>query len=106
MPSNLEILQSEVPALELMSQFEFVVGVHSMALVEALTLGAKVIVVKLEGWQYVEAIAARGDLILADANSDLVAEFAASRAAGEPDYYFAPPLEASAFETMLLQEKP
>jgi hypothetical protein len=106
MPANLEILQTEETALDLMAQFEFVVGVHSMALVEALTLGAKVIVVKLEGWQYVEAIASRGDLILAEVNSNLVAEFAACRPAGKPDYYFATPMEASAFETLLLQEKP
>ena len=106
MPANLEILQTSNSALDLISQYEYCVGVHSMALVEALKLGAKVIVVKLEGWQYIEAIARRGDLILADINSDLVAELAASRVSGEPNYYFATPLEASAFETLLLQEKP
>jgi hypothetical protein len=106
LPANLAILDVPESALELMSTFEFVVGVHSMALIEAIKLGAKVIVVQLEGWQYIEAIAKRGDVTLAPPTTDLVAELASSRVSKDPDYYFAPPLEASAFESLLLQERP
>lgn len=106
LPSNLSILDVSESALELIPSFEFVVGVHSMALIEAIKLGAKVIVVQLEGWQYIEAIAKRGDVTLAPPTTDLVAELASSRVSKDPDYYFAPPLEASAFESLLLQERP
>ncbi|MEY5004446.1 MAG: hypothetical protein RLZZ594_476 [Actinomycetota bacterium] len=106
LPANLRFVDLSEPALNLVARSEFVVGVHSMALVEALALGAKVIAVQLEGWQNIEAIAKRGDLTLASPNTDLVAELASAQVARDPEYYFAQPLEREAFAQLVLQERP
>lgn len=106
LPANLRFVDLSEPALNLVARSEFVVGVHSMALVEALALGAKVIAVQLEGWQNIEAIAKRGDLTLASPNTDLVAELASAGVARDPEYYFAQQLEASAFGQLVRQERP
>ncbi len=106
LPANLRFVDLSEPALNLAARSEFVVGVHSMALVEALALGAKVIAVQLEGWQNIEAIAKRGDLTLASPNTDLVAELASAQVARDPEYYFAQQLEASAFAQLVRQERP
>jgi hypothetical protein len=106
LPANLRFVDLSEPALNLVARSEFVVGVHSMALVEALVLGAKVIAVQLEGWQNIEAIAKRGDLTLASPNTDLVAELASAQVARDPEYYFAQPLEREAFAQLVLQERP
>jgi hypothetical protein len=106
LPANLRFVDLREPALNLVARSEFVVGVHSMALVEALALGAKVIAVQLEGWQNIEAIAKRGDLTLASQNTDLVAELASAKVARDPEYYFAQQLEASAFGQLVRQERP
>ncbi|MEY4019007.1 MAG: hypothetical protein RLZZ590_307, partial [Actinomycetota bacterium] len=106
LPANLRFVDLSEPALNLVARSEFVVGVHSMALVEALALGAKVIAVQLEGWQNIEAIAKRGDLTLASPNTDLVAELASAQVARDPEYYFAQQLEASAFAQLVRQERP
>jgi hypothetical protein len=106
LPANLRFVDLSEPALNLVARSEFVVGVHSMALVEALALGAKVIAVQLEGWQNIEAIAKRGDLTLASQNTDLVAELASAKVARDPEYYFAQQLEASAFGQLVRQERP
>jgi hypothetical protein len=106
LPANLRFVDLSEPALNLVARSEFVVGVHSMALVEALALGAKVIAVQLEGWQNIEAIAKRGDLTLASPNTDLVAELASAGVARDPEYYFAQQLEASAFGQLVRKERP
>lgn len=106
LPANLRFVDLSEPALNLVARSEFVVGVHSMALVEALALGAKVIAVQLEGWQNIEAIAKRGDLTLASPNTDLVAELASAGVARDPEYYFAQQLEATAFAQLVRQERP
>ena len=106
LPANLRFVDLSEPALNLVARSEFVVGVHSMALVEALALGAKVIAVQLEGWQNIEAIAKRGDLTLASPNTDLVAELASAGVARDPEYYFAQPLEREALARLVLQERP
>lgn len=106
LPSNFKLANPDEPALPLIAKSEFVVGVHSMALVEAIALGAKVIALKLPGFEHVRAIAERGDLLLAEADSDLSAEFAAARIAGNPLKYFAKPLSPEQYSSLVLSLQP
>ena len=93
-PANLHFAERDSAATTLIAQSEYVIGVYSMALVEAVGLGAKVIAVQLPGWENLTAIADRGDLVFADPASDvdLSRALAAARVASDPSYYFSKPV--------------
>lgn len=91
-PANLHFAERDVAAINLIAKSEYVIGVYSMALVEAVGLGAKVIAVQLPGWENLSSIAERGDLVFADPATDPRLERAMQLAkpAADPSYYFAP----------------
>lgn len=91
-PANLHFAERDVAAINLIAKSEYVIGVYSMALVEAVGLGAKVIAVQLPGWENLSSIAERGDLVFADQATDPRLERAMQLAkpAADPSYYFAP----------------
>ena len=93
-PANLHFADREAAAINLIAESEYVVGVYSMALVEAVGLGAKVIAVQLPGWENLRAIAQRGDLTFADPATDPALAHALAQAspAVDPSYYFAAPI--------------
>lgn len=93
-PANLHFAERDAAAINLIAQSEYVVGVYSMALVEAIGLGAKVIAVQLPGWENLRAIAERGDLVFADPATDvnLTRALQLAKPATDPSYYFAAPL--------------
>jgi hypothetical protein len=76
-----------------------------MALVEALALGAKVVAVALPGYENIEAIATRGDLVLAATNTNLTSELTQAKLAQNPSYYFAPAMAPEFFTALLLSER-
>lgn len=78
----------------MLARAEYVVGVHSMALIEALALGAKVLAIKLPGFENIQPFVNRGDITLVDADSDLTKELALSRVAPRANEYFAQPVSA------------
>lgn len=91
-PANLHFAERDVAAINLIATSEYVIGVYSMALVEAVGLGAKVIAVQLPGWENLSSIAERGDLVFADQATDPRLERAMQLAkpAAAPSFYFAP----------------
>jgi hypothetical protein len=105
LPANLHLASPLESAFDLIAASEFVVGVHSMALVEALALGAKVVAVALPGYENIESIAILGDLILAPIDSDLRSELGQATLAQNPGYYFAPALAPEFFTALLLSER-
>ena len=105
LPANLHLASPLESAFDLIAASEFVVGVHSMALVEALALGAKVVAVALPGYENIESIAILGDLILAPIDSDLRSELGQATLAQNPSYYFAPALAPEFFTALLLSER-
>lgn len=105
LPANLHFASPAESAFGLIAASEFVVGVHSMALVEALTLGAKVIAVALPGYENIEAIVAHGDIVLAPIHTDLRSELGQAKLAQNPSYYFAPALAPEFFTALLLSER-
>ena len=102
-PANLHFAERDSAAITLIAQSEYVVGVYSMALVEAVGLGSKVIAVQLPGWENLTAIAERGDLVFADpaTDIDLSRALAQAKPAGDPSYYFAKPVSATELAQIL-----
>lgn len=102
-PANLHFAERDAAAINLIAQSEYVVGVYSMALVEAVGLGAKVIAVQLPGWENLRAIAERGDLVFADPATDvnLTRVMQLAKPATDPSYYFAAPLNPSQLAEIL-----
>ena len=102
-PANLHFAERDAAAINLIAQSEYVVGVYSMALVEAVGLGAKVIAVQLPGWENLRAIAERGDLVFADPATDvnLTRAMQLAKPATDPSYYFAAPLNQSQLAEVL-----
>lgn len=102
-PANLHFADRDSAAINLIAQSEFVVGVYSMALVEAVALGAKVVAVQLPGWENLKSIEQRGDLVFADPNEDpvIAKALAAAKPATDPTYYFAQPVSADALSKIL-----
>jgi hypothetical protein len=94
LPENLQFANPASSALPMLSRAEYVVGVHSMALIEALALGAKVLAIKLPGFENIQPFVNRGDITLVDADSDLTKELALSRVAPRANEYFAQPVSA------------
>lgn len=102
-PANLHFAERDSAAINLIAESEFVVGVYSMALVEAVGLGAKVIAVQLPGWENLRAIEARGDLTFADPATDPALARALTKASPATDtgYYFAAPVSREQLTNML-----
>ena len=94
MPENLQFANPNSSALPMLARAEYVVGVHSMALIEALALGAKVLAIKLPGFENIQPFVNRGDIALVDSDSNLTNELALSRVAPRANEYFAQSVSA------------
>ena len=90
LPENLQFASPSASALPMIARAEFVVGVHSMALIEALALGAKVISLRLPGFENIQPFVSRGDITPADAAGNLTKELSLARVAPGSRDYFAP----------------
>jgi hypothetical protein len=90
LPENLQFANPESSALPLIARAEFVVGVHSLALIEALALGAKVIAIDLPGYENVLPFVERGDITLTKFEGNLAEELKIARPSVNVNEYFAP----------------
>lgn len=63
-PSNLILADPKANTLEAMARSEFVLGVYTTALFEAVALGCKVGVLAFSGWHHIRALVERGDATL------------------------------------------
>ena len=70
-PNNISIVDPHAETLPMIAESEFVVGVYSTALFEAVALGSKVGVLKLDGWKHVHTIVIDGDATLIAQVSDI-----------------------------------
>jgi hypothetical protein len=70
-PANLQLADPAADTLDLMSRSEFVLGIYTTALFEALALGCKVGVLTFSGWQHIRALVERGDASLIEDQSAL-----------------------------------
>ncbi len=99
LPRNLMIGQKDRPAIELIANSEYVVGVYSMALIEAVAIGAKVISLRLPGSETLEAFA--DQITFAGAADKLDSVLEAAKPATSTDKLFAPKLADRAFLELL-----
>lgn len=104
LPENLQFANPSASALPMIARAEYVVGVHSMALIEALALGAKVLAIKLPGFENIRPFVTRGDITAVDASSSLTEELALSRVAPKANSYFAQPVSSKQLLQILTGE--
>jgi len=104
LPENLQFASPSASALPMIARAEFVVGVHSMALIEALALGAKVISLRLPGFENIQPFVSRGDITSADAAGNLTKELSLARVAPGSKDYFAPPVSSRRLTEILMGE--
>ena len=98
-PANLLLADPAANTLDLMARSEFVLGVYTTALFEALALGCKVGVLGFSGWQHIRGLVDQGDATLIETQAELHRFFAESRSgkttesawANRADYYYAQP---------------
>ncbi len=74
----------------LMQQSDHVVGVYSTAVVEAIALGCKGIIVTLAGHEYLTPIIERGDAVAVANGAELAQALLEARPCRDPHYYYAP----------------
>jgi hypothetical protein len=83
--------------LEAMARSEFVLGVYTTALFEAVALGCKVGVLAFSGWHHIRALVERGDATLIEdlASLDEFLKANSGKDVGDlrehADYYYAKP---------------
>ena len=90
-PANLQLADPSANTFDLMARSEFVLGVYSTALFEALTLGCKVGVLGFSGWQHIRGLVDHGDATLIEDQTQLQSFFAQAKAGSASDYYYAKP---------------
>ena len=99
LPRNLMIGQKDRPAIELIANSEYVIGVYSMALIEAVAIGAKVISLRLPGSETLEAF--DGQITFAGPTDKLDEVLAAAKPAKSTQALFATKLADRAFLELL-----
>lgn len=104
LPENLQFANPLASALPMIARAEYVVGVHSMALIEAIALGAKVLAIRLPGFENIRPFVNRGDITPVDASSSLTEELALSRVAPKANSYFAEPVSSNKLVQILTGE--
>lgn len=102
LPDNLQFANPSTSALPMIARAEFVVGVHSMALIEGVALGAKVLALKLPGFENIQPFVSRGDITPADAAGNLTIELSLARVAPGSKDYFAPQVSAKRLVEILM----
>ena len=90
-PVNLRVESPSAETLPLIAQSEFVVGVYSTALFEAVALGCKVGVLKLDGWKHVHTLVIDGEATLIAQVSDIGKFLTTSKPSLTSKRYYAEP---------------
>ncbi len=92
-PINLSIVDPQTATLSLIAESEFVVGVYSTALFEAVALGSKVGVLKLDGWKHVHTLVIDGDATLIAQVSDVGKYLTTSKPSLTSKRYYGDPID-------------
>jgi hypothetical protein len=95
-PANLRVESPTAETLPLIAQSEFVVGVYSTALFEAVALGCKVGVLKLDGWKHVHTLVIDGEATLIAQVSDIGKFLTTSKPSLTSKRYYAEPVDLEA----------
>lgn len=103
-PQNLVIESPTAETLPLIAQSEFVVGVYSTALFEAVALGCKVGVLKLDGWKHVHTLVIDGDATLIAQVSDIGKFLTTAKPSLTSKRYYADPANLEQLVTGLLDD--
>jgi hypothetical protein len=86
-PSNFLLSHKSPNIFELMASYEYVSGVFSTTLFEAMYLGLKIILIDDVGVEYMESSIERGEAIVVKTPSDFVQVFMTSKVA-DGEYYY------------------
>lgn len=92
-PSNLRVESPNAETLPMIAQSEFVVGVYSTALFEAVALGCKVGVLKLDGWKHVHTLVIDGEATLIAQVSDIGKFLTTAKPSLTSKRYYADPVD-------------
>ncbi len=92
-PINLSVVEPQSETLSLIAQSEFVIGVYSTALFEAVALGSKVGVLKLDGWKHVHKLIIDGDATLIAQVSDIGKYLTTAKPSLTSKRYYADPVD-------------
>lgn len=92
-PSNLIIEDPQSSSLPHVAKSEFVVGVYSTALFEAVALGAKVGVLKVDGWKHVHTLVIDGEATLIAQASDIGKFLTTAKPSLTSKRYYADPVD-------------
>jgi hypothetical protein len=100
-PENLQIVGSSISSQILGTRCEYVVGVSSMALAEAASLGAKVSLIDFPGHEHLKPLIALGAATLVRGNFDVSAVLRDAKVFDDSGYLFAPELGDAEFKKAL-----
>ncbi|MFM6971148.1 MAG: hypothetical protein ACKOWR_01610, partial [Micrococcales bacterium] len=103
-PSNLRIESPIAETLPLIAQSEYVVGVYSTALFEAVALGCKVGVLKLDGWKHVHTLVIDGEATLIAQVSDIGKFLTTSKPSLTSKRYYADPVDLATLVEAAINE--
>jgi hypothetical protein len=92
-PANLSVASPTAETLPMIAESEFVVGVYSTALFEAVALGCKVGVLKLDGWKHVHTLVIDGEATLIAQVSDIGKFLTTSKPSLTSKRYYADPVD-------------
>lgn len=95
-PANLQILEPSANTVEAIERSEYVIGVYSTAMFEAVALGSKVGVLKLAGYNHIEPLISSGAISAINRVADVENFFITAKAARNANSYFAPSVSAKA----------
>lgn len=95
-PANLSILDPNANTIEAIEKSEYVIGVYSTAMFEAVALGCKVGVLKLAGYNHIEPLIDSGAISVINRVADIENFFVNAKASRNANSYFAPSVSAKA----------
>lgn len=103
-PANLSVSEPAAETLSLIAESEFVVGVYSTALFEAVALGCKVGVLKLDGWKHVHTLVIDGEATLIAQVSDIGKFLTTSKPSLTSKRYYADPVDLNTLVETAINE--
>ncbi len=95
-PSNLQLIDAKANTIELIEVSEYVVGVYSTAMFEAVALGCKVGVLKLAGYNHIAPLINAGAIQEINRVTDIEKFFVSAKTNRNAASYFAKPVPAAA----------
>lgn len=93
-PANLSIASVDANTIELIEESEYVIGVYSTAMFEAVALGCKVGVLKLAGYNHIEPLINSGAIQEINRVNDIEKFFVTAKQNRNSASYFAKPVPA------------